>query len=436
MKNAITILLSFICFQVLAFQPGFDSNDAVRGNVGLTPKTIFNDNSTISSVSILNAKHTANLNANIIESKVSSGGAVVLNKQTASADMTVTTTVGSEAIRQSDYVSYQPKASVEVTLTGVMNLEDQAGVTSKIGFFTDVADMDTVTYNTGQNQGNGIFFQYDGTDWAVVWRNGANGSQVDSVFSQSSWIDPLDGTGPSGLTLDPSKVNIFVIEVGWLGAKGFKASVFLGGQVITVAQGVFEGVYSNVFMQTASLPVRYEIEQVSGSGAATMKMVCFDVRSYGPYEPSGFNISKNSDFSGETITTPEVLLSIRLDPTAVRKSIILRSAEIMRLSGGSGGDYRYEIWIGTTLTSPSWVDVGGGSQVEYDESATAFSTTNARCIYTGFGSDNTRQSIRDLSEDKDVIQSTISGEPVIVSIVIESNASNSFVGSFNWFEVE
>lgn len=438
MKNYLTITLLFLASIVFGQVPGYDRND--RGQFALSPDqlTLFNTQRVENPVNILDIKHISTLNPNIVESLTASGGTVTLNKQMASADMAVTTTIGSRSVRQSKYTSYQSGASLRISFTGAMNLTDQAGVRTRIGLFDDVADKDTVAYNTGQNQGNGVFFQYDGADWSVVKRSGATGSQVDSVLVQSNWLDPLDGTGASGLTLDPTKVNIFIIEIGWLGAKGYRASVLIGGKQIIVANGEFEGKLPYVFMQTASLPVRYEIEQIAGTGAATMRMVCSDIQSYGPYDPVGYFTSIAPEPAGEAIgaAASEPILSIRLDSNFVRRTIKLRSSEVIRLTGGNGGDFIVRVWVGGSLTGASWVDVGGDSGVEYDITATTINTTAARCIYTGLISGSSRQSTIELLGDKAILQSAIDGTPQIITIEVYSYGADTYVGSLNWFEIE
>ena len=41
---------------------------------------------------------------------------------------------------------------------------------------------------------------------------------VDTRVPQSQWLDPLDGTGPSGYRLDLSKMQMFYVEYSWYGA--------------------------------------------------------------------------------------------------------------------------------------------------------------------------------------------------------------------------
>lgn len=61
---------------------------------------------------------------------------------------------------------------------------------------------------------NGYMIGYDGTTF------GLHRFQNDSKISvnQTAWDDPLDGTGPSGMTLDQTKLNVFFIQYQYLGA--------------------------------------------------------------------------------------------------------------------------------------------------------------------------------------------------------------------------
>jgi hypothetical protein len=76
----------------------------------------------------------------------------------------------------------------------------------------------TASGATGSSAANSGGF---GTDVANPTRAGAN--STDTFINQSSWnIDTCDGSGsvsnPSGFNLDPQKLNIFQIQIGYLGA--------------------------------------------------------------------------------------------------------------------------------------------------------------------------------------------------------------------------
>ena len=61
---------------------------------------------------------------------------------------------------------------------------------------------------------NGYMVGYDGTTF------GLHRFQNDVKFTTAiaNWDDPLDGTGPSGMTIDHTKLNIFFIQFEYLGA--------------------------------------------------------------------------------------------------------------------------------------------------------------------------------------------------------------------------
>ena len=61
---------------------------------------------------------------------------------------------------------------------------------------------------------NGYAVGYNGSVFSFMrWQN-----DVLFPIAQSAWDDPLDGTGPSGMTLDHTKLNVFEIRFQYLGA--------------------------------------------------------------------------------------------------------------------------------------------------------------------------------------------------------------------------
>lgn len=128
----------------------------------------------------------------------------------AAVQMAVAGNVAGTRVRQSfQRLNYQPGKSQLFLGTGVLVAEGApgvAGVVRRIGQF---------------DQDNGYFFQASGAlgAAAVVVRSSVSGAPVDTVIPQASWnLDKMDGTGPSGITLDLSKIQIFVIDYQWLSA--------------------------------------------------------------------------------------------------------------------------------------------------------------------------------------------------------------------------
>lgn len=65
---------------------------------------------------------------------------------------------------------------------------------------------------------NGYMVGYDGTTFG--FHRFQNDSKI--TIAQSSWDDPMDGTGLSGMTLDQTKLNVYQIQYQYLGAGAIK----------------------------------------------------------------------------------------------------------------------------------------------------------------------------------------------------------------------
>ncbi len=64
------------------------------------------------------------------------------------------------------------------------------------------------------NAVDGFFFGYNGTSFGILYRN----NSVDTWIPQASWNgDMMDGSGESGITLDPTDGNVYKIQYHWLG---------------------------------------------------------------------------------------------------------------------------------------------------------------------------------------------------------------------------
>ncbi len=136
------------------------------------------------------------------------------------------------------------------------------------------AGKDNVTKRWGMyNEENGIFFaQIDGA-LALVIRTSTNGTPVDKVIPSDQWNgDRLDGTGLSKMLFDTSKANIFWVDFQWLGVGVVRWGVYQpNGSKILVHTEHNANRNSTVYMGSANLPVRWEIEN-TGDTASSSEM--------------------------------------------------------------------------------------------------------------------------------------------------------------------
>lgn len=82
---------------------------------------------------------------------------------------------------------------------------------------------------------------------------------VDTRVPRSLWLDPLDGTGPSGYTLDLTKMQMFYIDYSWYGAGfvrwGLRTSK---GQITYVYQQTNNNQRFEAYMRSGNMASHYE----------------------------------------------------------------------------------------------------------------------------------------------------------------------------------
>ncbi|MCL5460010.1 hypothetical protein M3M33_15345, partial [Loigolactobacillus coryniformis] len=63
-----------------------------------------------------------------------------------------------------------------------------------------------------------------------VWRNGSNTIDI----PRSTWYDKLDGTGPSGMTINFANFNVYAFDFLYLGGTALRMFVSFNGENILV----------------------------------------------------------------------------------------------------------------------------------------------------------------------------------------------------------
>jgi hypothetical protein len=123
---------------------------------------------------------------------------------------------------------------------------------------------------------NGIYLEQDGLDTYLVVRSFASGEVVNTRVAQEDWnVERLLGDGKTDHTLDLSKAQIMFIEVEWLGVGSARVGFMFNGVPIVVHRFDHANIVEGVYMTTACLPVRYEIENTGASVYATSPIYVF-----------------------------------------------------------------------------------------------------------------------------------------------------------------
>ena len=272
----------------------------------------------------------------------------------AASTMTVGATTAGTRVRQTfEHFNYESGKSQLVFMTGVLGA-GASGITRRIGIF---------------NENNGLFFELADSTLKVVQRSHASGSPVDTAVAQSNWnIDKLDGTGPSGITLDTSKSQLFAVDYGWLGVAPSRFSVAIGNELIACHKFANENAISTVYMSTPNLPVRYEIANDGTGVASSLIHICASVVSEGGTE--GVGISRGLSRDGTSLSTAAdtalyPLLSIRLKSTHLGATVTIESISIVCTTTA---DFDAVVILNPTVAGSdavSWTNVTNGA-IQFD----------------------------------------------------------------------
>jgi hypothetical protein len=296
---------------------------------------------------------------NQFDTSTVNGASTTFLSNESTVQMSVAATTNSQAVRQTfRSMSYQPGKGLLVLATFAMNTPT-ANIRQRVGYF---------------NTQNGVFFQANGTTLSMVMRSDSlptpgTPSDVRTV-NQADWNgDKLDGTGASGITLDPSKTQIFWCDFEWLGVGSVRTGFVINGQYIVCHTFNNANDIGSVYMTTAILPVRYEITNLSNATTASMKHICSTVISEGGYEQySPSHLARRTTKLATIGLTFLPVVSIRLAPTALGAVVLPGRMQLLPITSQN---YEVGLFLNGTLTGASWSAVPSDSNVQMDTSATA-----------------------------------------------------------------
>jgi hypothetical protein len=358
------------------------------------------------------------------------GGAAVFSANEGLVNLNVNTTSGSEVLRETFKVmSYQPGKSLLVYNTFVM-APAQTNLRQRVGYF-------------GTN--NGLYLQLNNSTLSFVERSLVTGVITETTVNQSSWnVDKMNGTGPSGITLDITKAQILFMDIEWLGEGTVRLGFVINGQFYVCHKFHHANLIASTYITTASLPLRYEITNTGVTASpSTLKQVCSTAISEGGYELRGAQLAV-----GTPITAPMTFavagtyypaVGIRLKAATLDSIVIVTAVSILGL--GNGKNYAWRVVNGATITGGAWNPASADSSVEYN--LTGASVTGGRVLAQGYvnSSNQGSPSINILKEALFATQlerNTFTGTPFELVVEMAIDVTGGTLGSYvsiDWEEV-
>ena len=357
------------------------------------------------------------------------GGTYTFSGAAGLVTLNVNTTSGAKVYRETKKVfPYQPGKSLQVMNTFTM-ASGQANLRQRVGYFSS---------------GNGLFFEVSGTTSPYfVLRSSVSGSVVDTRVQQASWnVDPLDGTGPSKFTLDSTKAQISWFDIEWLGVGTVRAGFVINGQLVHCHSFHHANVVDGTYMTTATLPARYEIENLGTTAtASTLKQICTTVLSEGGYDLRGqANTISPAVGSPYDLTTAGVrypLAALRLKSSRLDAVTILAGISFLGITNNA--NYKWELVKDCTLSGGTWVDAGSNSSVEYNITATGISGGTQLTQGFSIGS-NQGSTVVDITKDEllkyQLERNSFTGTPTVLALIASTQSAGADVlAALNWEEV-
>lgn len=316
-------------------------------------------------ITLLDSTFGYNLNTRQFEDISSGNGVVAHNANSKAANLAITAGApGVAGLQSYQYAHYNPGKSHLIIMTlcaDPLGLGFAAGQKFEAGYFDD---------------NNGLFARRDSTGVYVVRRSSTSGAAVDEAVLQANWnIDPLDGTGPSGITLDPTKSQIVVIDLQFLGVGRVRMGLQVAGSIIYAHEFNFANVNPGMYMQFGTLPIRWILSDTGIGGFAQADAYCCMVTTEGGAEEDrGIPLSVgNPPATPITAASGADTFILAIRPKLTFGGIANRIWNILQAVGllnTGANEALVKVWYDATVTGGAWADVDtSDSGIEYNITA-------------------------------------------------------------------
>lgn len=361
-----------------------------------------------------------------------SAGSIITHLPNESAILcSIPATANSYVYRESSRVfAYQPGKSLQILETFVL-APAQTGLRQRYGYF---------------GTQNGFYLEQEDHKVYFVKRSFNTGTVVNTRVEQKDWnFDPLDGTGPSKQTLNLRGAQILFTDIEWLGVGSVRMGFIIDGKLIHchTFHHANNANANSVYMTTACLPVRCEIENYNSmANTANLKVICATVISEGGYQvrgrPRTASREPNTILTLATAGVYYPVAAIRLKSDRADGVVVPKNITFLGI-GGNNARFKYKIVSGATLNDGTWVSAGTDSSVMYNTNANTMS--GGVDLISGYAAATTQSlSAIDIGGD-DVFRyqlernSFTGSNTTFVLAVTSATNGDTCIGGIDWEEI-
>jgi hypothetical protein len=340
--------------------------------------------------------------------------------------MEVTAADGDFVIRQTKQrFNYLPGKSSIAFMTFYM--PTNGGTVARVGQFC----------GTGTNNltaCNGIWLENNEGD--LYFKVAKDGTTTEAVI-QANWnVDPLDGTGPSGVTLDMSAPQILIFDYEWLGVGRIRMGFVIGGVVLYAHNfnHANDPAFTSVYMTTPNNPLRYDL-QGSASGGGTLDHICSTLISEGGQQVNGLIHTIDSSttaLAASSANTTYAVLGMRLKSTHVDITVKPIGLSLIATTNNA---FRWTLRLNPTVAGTFTYGDLANSSIQYATGVTANTVTGGELIAGGYASQSTREASEAITSAL-ALGSTIAGVlDTFVLCVTPLNNNTNILGSVTFREL-
>ena len=343
-----------------------------------------------------------------------------------------------------NYCVYQPGKSLLFMASGIL-YPGNTNYTTRIGYFDNLVPLTNPLIVR-----NGLYFQHSGGVYSVNIKNNTT-----TTIVQADWnIDKLNGMGVSGLTLDFTKTQLFVMDMEWLGVGRVRFGFYVYGKIQYCHQVTNINILTAPYTNSINLPVCYSIHNSSATAtpANNFTQICSTVISEGGYTPLGrpFSISTGSPTPVQlAANVEEPILFLRgniANANYYHQNIIPTGLSMICSATNDLILYKLEYFLAGTYTGtqPTWSNVNSNYSVaQYAPNlATGYNNANAITLDQGYfygRGTNTFSSLGDVFTNQVLqITSDITNDSdilVLTATFVSSSGTANVFGTISWQEL-
>ena len=283
---------------------------------------------------------TYDLQPLLFDQDTTANAAIAHDSDNRCATMTLTSAVDTNSARMRTFEHFRYKAGNGQLAFITFNMNGGTANTQKIAGLS-----------TGSN---GIEFLMDGT--TPTFRILSDTDLGDESVTQANWnIDTLlDGTGPSGKTIDFTKTQILVIDFQALYVGRVRIGFDIDGVIVYCHEFNHANDAADPYVQTANLPINVELKATDAVTSATMEYICSTVITEGgTADDFAYHFSEEGTVTAASGTDTHIL---SIEPTLTfnsienRIKIVPTSLDIV-VTGNN--PVLWKLCVGQALTTPS-----------------------------------------------------------------------------------